>query len=356
MSTSPLGRVVLASAILSVSAFGSHATASAQGADAWSFVITPQVWLSHIAKNGFAAAPDSTAQGGFLVTTTDGTIVTDAFRSESSSKNDINPQGGIQVAAQHGRLSLAGAFQYVNFDSRNDITYVHPQGIPLTVDGTNFVDSGQRWAVEKLDTTRIDVDLSGSYFFPDVVKDWLDLSAGAGFKFIYASASREFSNLSAPANFLTNSPVVSPPGLYTICFNNPCTDVTFKRKVHEDSYLYGATFPMSATLHLTRDAKWLLPFSISPLIGAEIRNDRNVVYREDLPSNVNQIVGPESFRVVRLDGTTFAYGVTADATVRWIINDTISAYAGMRVQYIHGHDKYLAYGPLLGMSFRFGGK
>ena len=62
-----------------------------------------------------------------------------------------------------------------------------------------------------------------------------------------------------------------------------------------------------------------------------------------------------SFKVNRQDGTKFAYGVTSDMTVRWLINETFSAYAGMRVQYINAHDKYLAYGPLVGMSVRFGG-
>jgi hypothetical protein len=33
-----------------------------------------------------------------------------------------------------------------------------------------------------------------------------------------------------------------------------------------------------------------------------------------------------------------------------------SAYAGMRVQYFNGHDTYLAYGPVVGMSVRLGGK
>jgi hypothetical protein len=65
---------------------------------------------------------------------------------------------------------------------------------------------------------------------------------------------------------------------------------------------------------------------------------------------------PLPLRINRQDGTTFAYGVTADAVVRWILNDAVSAYAGMRVQYINGHDEYLAYGPLVGMSVRFGGK
>jgi hypothetical protein len=61
-------------------------------------------------------------------------------------------------------------------------------------------------------------------------------------------------------------------------------------------------------------------------------------------------------RVNRLDGTTLAYGVTADATLRWILSDTLSVYGGMRVQYIKGHEQFLAYGPLIGMSVRFGGR
>jgi hypothetical protein len=290
----------------------------------------------------------------FVLTNT-GDFVTNAFPSESSPKNALNPQWGIQLAAQKGRITLAGAFQYVNFDTSNDITYFHPQNLPFSLIGPN---SGERWARELVDTTRMDVDVSASYFFPDVVKNWLDVSAGVGFKFIYASADRSFYNLSAFASFLDND--VSPPGLYTICVSDQCNanNITFKKTVKEKSYLYAATFPMSAIVHLTNDAKWLLPFSVTPLLGAEIRNDENVVYSFDLPQNASQtfVNGVPTFNVKRLDGTTFAYGVTADATVRWIINEMLSAYAGMRVQYINGHDTYLAYGPLLGMSFRFGGK
>lgn len=199
----------------------------------------------------------------------------------------------------------------------------------------------------------MDVDLSASYFFPDVVTDWLDAALGAGFKFIYADATRNFADMSQVAAALN----FASPGLYTICYRNPCNSANIRTsdRVTETSYLYLATFPMNASFHLTRDARWLLPLSVTPMIGAEVRDDKNVAYSVNLPSNTSQLpTNPPT--VNRLDGTAFAYGVTADATVRWIINETVSAYAGMRVQYIKGHNEYLAYGPLFGMSVRFGAK
>jgi hypothetical protein len=335
-----------------------HAPAWAQ--DGWSFVVTPQVWLSHIAKNGFAANPDATAgSGGILILTSTGDFVKDAFQTDSSPKNDINPQWGLQVAAQKGRLTLAGAFQYVDFTTNNDIKYVHPEGGPLCagipVEGgiscfTEPLPSGGRYAVEVVDTTRFDVDVAASYFFPDVVKDRIDASLGVGLKYIYASASRTFARLSDTANFLQN--FTEPPGLYTICPSDLCDPADFKQKVKSTSHVYGMTLPMNATVRLTND--WLLPISVSPFLGAETRDDKDVAYSFKLPQNVSQFTPPPV--VDRLDGTTFAYGVTAEAGIRWILTEALSAYAGMRVQYIHGHETFLAYGPILAMSFRFGGK
>lgn len=347
-------------AVLALAALVAPAGASAQGSDGWSFVVTPQVWLSHIAKNGFAAAPDTAIVGGVFVLDAKGNFATNAFPSEQSPRDTINPQWGLQLGAQKGRLTLAGAFQYVEFTTHNDITFNSPQNQPLClsevfgVPGLPCSESGQRWAKELVDTTRLDIDVAASYFFPALLGDRIDASVGAGFKFIYASAERRYSQHSPAADFLDNSPLLQPPGLYTICRESPCGNdtVTFKRRVREKSYLYGVTFPLNATTHLTRDGRWLLPFSIAPLIGAEYRDDRDVVYRFNLPSAPTQLQGPPE--VKRLDGTTFAYGVTADLSLRWIITETLSAYAGMRVQYIKGHDTYLAYGPLLGMSFRFG--
>jgi hypothetical protein len=330
--------------------------AFAQSSDSWSFILTPQVFISHIPKNGFAAPPKDTAlSGGFFSLLADNnTFATDFLQSTSSPQNTFNPQYGIQLAAQNGRLTLSGAFQYVDFKTINDVTYVNPQN-PFCV-GPECINSGDRWTKEAVATTRIDVELSASYFFPAVVENWLDFSAGGGFKFIYASSSREPFDLSSPANILQNE--LSPPGLYTICHDDHCVDPGFKQRVHQDSYLYGVTFPMSAFVHLTNDARWLLRVGASPLLGAEVRDDRNVVYSLGLPATITELAAcaPSCVNVNRQDGTKFAYGVTGDVTVNWQITDWMAAYGGVRVQYIHAHDTFLAYGPLVGMSFRFGGQ
>jgi len=327
----------------------------AQAGDGWSFVMTPQVWVSHIAKNGFAAAPVSNVQGGLFVVNPDGSILQNPFPSESSPNESVDPQWGLQIAAQKGRWTFAAGFQYVTFETRNDLTYVNPQGVPLCIfnvftNQNSCVNSGQRWDQEFVDTTRMDVDLSVSYFFPDVVRNRLDASVGGGFKFIYASASRQFENLSQTAAIVNGL----GPGLYTICGQDNCSDVGTRDRVKEFSQIYGLTIPLNVTTHLTSDSKWLLPLSVTPLIGFEHRNDRNIVYDLTLPADV--FVDPFTVKVNRQDGTKFAYGFTGDLSVRYIITDAISAYAGFRVQYIHGFDKYLAYGPLFGMSARFGGK
>jgi hypothetical protein len=337
---------------------------SAQKEDSWSFVLTPQAWVSHIALNGFAASPNSSLEGHFIIREGNN-ILQQPFPSTSSPNETLDPQWGIQIAAQKGRWTFAAGFQYVTFETRNDLTYVSPNGLPLCVPaigaasrtcGSNAAiqNSGAPWAQEFINTTRMDIDLSASYFFPDLVKDRLDASAGGGFKFIYASASRQFANLSPAAAALSslNGSVFGQPGLYTICTKDDCSDIGARDRVKEISQIYGATIPMNLTTHLTRDSKWLLPFSLTPLIGAEHRNDRNIVYSATLPPTLPAF----PIQVNREDGWKFAYGVTGDLSVRYIINDMFSAYAGFRVQYIHGFDKYLAYGPLFGVSTRFGGQ
>lgn len=363
---STIGRVALGVLVtLAVWTLPAQRPAWAQDNDEWSFVLTPQVWLSHIAKNGFSSPPNGGLIGGFVINTSNFEFVSSPFPAESKSKNEINPQFGIQFAAQKGRLTLAGAFQFVDFSTYNDITFVHPEGIticfppppgPGLPPGNECVSSGQKWAREIVDTTRIDIDLAASYFFPHVVPDRLHASLGAGFKFIYASATRRHAQLSPAAAFMENSPhgILGTTGIYTTC-GDPCNSpFTFRNEVKQKSYVYGLTIPMNVTTQLTRDASWLLPLSVSPMIGGETRDDYNVVYSQNLPPDVRRFRFP--LDVNRLDGTTFAYGVTADASVRWIISESLSAYAGFRVQYIKGHEQYLAYGPLLGMSYRFGAR
>jgi hypothetical protein len=343
---------------LATCAIASPAPAGAQ--DGWSFVITPQVWMSHIAKNGFAAAPNNATVGQFTLVDPQTLAIPSPAFSSTSSNEAINPQWGIQAAAQKGRLTLAGAFQYVNFQTRNDLRYTGPS---LCFDpDTCLINTGQQWAQEQVKTTRMDVDFSASYFFPDVVRNWLDGSLGGGLKFIYATSLRQFGNLSpgAQAADQVNQVVQPGGGLYTICQSDDCSDIVSRRNVNEDSQIYAGTFPMNATLRLSKDARWLLPFSLTPMLGAEHRNDRNVVYSINLPTTAsvdqdgNLVVSP--VHVNRQVGWKFAWGFTSDLTIRWLITDAVSAYAGMRVQYIQGFDKYLGYGPLVGMSVRFGGK
>jgi hypothetical protein len=333
--------------------------AQAQAGDSWSFVITPQVWLSHIAKNGFASPPEDNGFGGFLILDPGTGQIFNPLTASTSSSDAINPQWGIQFAAQKGRLTLAGAFQYVNFQTQNDLRWVAPSvdicfppGFPECQ-----IQTGQQYAQEQVKTTRMDVDFSASYFFPDVVRNRLDASLGGGLKFVYATSFRQYRNLSPFAdtlNFFVQALGLGT-GLYTVCSADDCIDGVTRGSVNEDSQIYGATFPMNATLHLTNDARWLLPFSITPLLGVEHRNDHDVVYSISLPANIDQL-SPDTIHVNRLDGWKFAWGFTSDLMVRWIITDAVSAYAGMRVQYIQGFNKYLGYGPLIGMSVRFGGK
>jgi hypothetical protein len=341
----------LALAVVLFCGFTFQHQAWAQGGDSWSFLLTPQVWVSHISQNGFASAPNPSLAGGLLFFDSNGNILQNPFKTTSSPNEPLDPQWGLQLAAQKGRWTFAAGFQYVTFETLNNLTYNNPTPLCLS----SCINSGQRWAQEFVDTTRMDIDLSASYFFPDLVTNRLDGSLGGGFKFIYTSASRQFANLSTTANEASfiNTIVSSQSGLYTICTQSDCSDAGARDRVKELSQIYGATFPMNVTTHLTRDSKWLLPFSIIPLIGAEHRNDRDIVYSITLPSNIDQLASqPPS--VNRLDGWKFAYGVTSDLSVRYVINDMFSAYAGFRVQYIHGFDKYLAWGPLFGVTTRFG--
>jgi hypothetical protein len=305
--------------------------------DDWSFIVTPQVWISHIEKNGFVGG--SPVAAGVLLGASQA-LLDVCCPTKEESVDSANPQWGFQVAAQKGRWTLAGSFQYVTFETRYDVTYA--LDVPCCFGLSHLIRPGERITQEFVNTTRVDIDLAASYLFPDVVKDALDLSVGGGVKIIYASASRNFANLSPFAAEING---LTPNGLYFVCGRDDRSDCTFKDRVKTKTVFYGATIPTSAVFHLTNDARWLLPLSVTPFVGAESRDDQNVVAAFNNDGTVK-----------RLDGTTFAYGGTLDASIRWLINDTVSAYAGVRAQYIKGHEQYLAYGPLFGMSVRFGGK
>lgn len=315
--------------------------ASAQD-DSWSFLFTPQVWFSHVPENGFAAAP--------TVNPIAGAAITSMFTAVASSPTAaLDPQWGGQLAAQRSLWSFAVGVQYVSFGTRNDINATQSFELPLANGSTLSVPQGATIAQEFVNTDRFDLDLAFSRFFRDVIEDRLDLNAGLGFKFIYASASRSFANsISTPTGPL--------PVTYFQCtgttfnFGNPSmnTNCRSRTRVAEDDYLYGVTIPVTFNVHLSEDRRWFAPISISPFFGVENRNDYNVVYQTTPTST------PGVDRIVRLDGATFAVGATADAGVRYMFDSGIAIYGGFRVQFIDGHQQYLAWGPIVNMSVRFG--
>src|SRR5262245_45516881 len=69
--------------------------------DGWSFVLTPQVWLSHISLNGFAAPPASAVtanlQGQTVpITDAEGNPLGNFLSSTSSPNASITPQWGLR--------------------------------------------------------------------------------------------------------------------------------------------------------------------------------------------------------------------------------------------------------------------
>ena len=334
-------------AVLVVGSLTASGSAWAQ-TDGWSFVVTPQLWLTHIEKNGFAG-PISTLGGGVIVNST-GQIVDANPNAGVNSKpiDSIYPQWGVQIAAQKGRLTLAGAFQRVDFETRTDIVSAFPgtylpffcQVFQCT--SKDLIRQGQLLGRERLTSERMDVDLAVSYSFPDIVPKALDLSVGLGVKAIYAEATRRLEDLDVSVSFQS----FLFGGAYLECSKDDLSNCRNKQTVHTTDWLYGLTIPTNMTVHL--GDKWLLPVSISPFVGAETRDDHNIVYRF-------KQTGPTTVRVDRLDGTTLAVGVTADVTLRYLVTDALSFYAGGRAQFIKGHEQFLAFGPIVGMSVRFGG-
>jgi hypothetical protein len=328
-----------AAAILVLALF---APARAQD-DGWSIIFTPQVWFSHITNNGFAAPPPPILPGGFGPNPHQFTVT-------SQPANALDPQWGAQLALQKNRWTFGVAAQYVSFETRNDISTngavtqaaIFGVTLPFPLNNINTV-PGQQIVQERVDSDRFDFDLALTYFLPDVAKDVLDVNAGLGFKFIYASATRQFFNGIDPQAGVS----LGEQYLYAQCSNDDLLNCRTVQKVPVDDFYYGATFPLSFSFYPTADKKWIIPFNVSPFLGAETRDDHNVVYAV-------QSGGPTGFTAKRLDGTTFAYGATADVGLRYVFDNGVALYGGFRVQFIEGHEQYLAWGPLLNMSVRFG--
>jgi len=321
--------------------------AAVEEEESWTFVITPQLWVPHIDSGGFAGNSSLTTVENFAANR--GVPFVNFRGINSEAVDAIDLQWGFQLAARRGRWAIGAGYQHTDFETRTDLIYDgrFPLVNPLPA---SRLDPGDRAAQEFVSTDRTDADFAVSYTFPDVVPNRLDLAIGGGLKMIYADSVREYSNLSTLVAAVNASP---PPGLYILCRGDKfCSDgQDLRQRVKSTTWMYGVTIPLTAVVHLSDDAKWLLPLNVAPFIGAETRDDHGVVYE----TNLDALGFPVS--VDRQDGTFFAYGVTADAKLSWALSDSLSAYLGMRVQYMNGDspnsDAYLAYGPLLGISASF---
>ena len=297
----------LAVLLIPATAFSMFPVASTEAQeDKLSFVFTPQLWLSNIPKSGFSP-PAKLSAVPYRFTGDISGLLRDGQTDPTSI---FFPQWGGQFAAQYHQWTLGVAAQYVSYETRTDILATEK------LFETSGIPEGTKINTENIRTDRVDVDLTLTYFIPDVIRDVLDVSAGAGFKWIRASGHR----------LLTG--------------NNQFQALDYQLKngnfVNKASFLdnlYGATIPTTLNFHLTRDSKWLIPVTMTPFLGYE--------------GNSDQVNGWKS---------SFAYGGTFDAGIRYVFDNGVALYGGYRAQVIQGNNLYFAQGPLFNVSVRFGGK
>lgn len=325
--------------------------------DKWSFIFTPQVWFENVRNNGFAASNNAGGSNGGRPTFLQ-IVPSSALDSTGADPTStFFPQWGGQFAAQYGRWTFGVAAQYLSFETSNTFTTTSASfpcspGFPVCIAGTpiSFIPSlqGDKLYTEIINTDRTDVDVTATYFFPDVIKDLLDVTTGLGFKWIRASGHRTISDVNTGvlgANssnpFLSGTPTTyilkscgnlnSFVSTYNKTINAPDGCLT-NRASFLDQY-YGATIPTTLNFHPTRDGKWLLPLTMTPFLGSEGSSD--------------QVLGWQS---------SFAYGGTFDLGVRYVFENGVAVYGGWRGQAIQGINLFFAQGPVFNMSVRFGGK
>jgi hypothetical protein len=328
------GRLALLLLMTSVFLLGLVGPADAQ--EQLRFVFTPQVWLANIPHNGFAAAGGGGSFAGF------GFSVDDLQKDGPDPTSILFPQWGGQFAVQWGRWTFGVAGQYISFEHRTDLRASpdakgifdgRPTGFPADVFslpcGPLTVPCGDIVATEIIRTDRVDIDLTATYFFPDVVAGLLDVNAGAGFKWVRTSGHRQFVD---NESFLALDYCLK--GQDIRAQNTPGNEVcTLVNKASFLDNIYAVTFPTTLNFHLSRDGKWLLPFTATPLVGWQERTD--------------QVFGYSS---------SIAYGGSLDAGIRYVFDNGIALYAGYRGQAIIGINRQVAHGPLFNMSVVFGGK
>jgi hypothetical protein len=321
------------------------ASAEAQD-DTWSFVFTPQVWLENIPKSGFSAA--SNAGGGLFGTPAGRTVFvsvpTTALETTGADpKSTFYPQWGGQFAAQRGPWTFGVGAQYVRFETTQDF-FTTNQTFPCFLGpncGFGPLDQGKRLFTEVINTDRLDVDVTATYRFADVVKDRLDVTTGLGFKWIRASGHRELTNRGNTFGGLSGdlTPLTyflekcgDPAAFFTLLNTNPAR-VPSGCLANRASFLdqhFGLTIPTTLNVHILGSGKLMLPIAAAPFIGYETRTD--------------EVNGAQR---------SLAYGGTFDAGLRYVFDNGVAAYVGYRGQAIQGNDLFFAHGPLFNMSIRF---
>ena len=319
--------------------------ASAQ--ESWRFIFTPQVWFSNIPQNGFAS---SSGGGGGVF----GLLELENLEQRGPDPTSVLfPQWGGQLAAQYGRWTFGLGAQYASFEHKTELfasqgqtLYSKELGFPANTPGGLFagvhipcsssplaaglgLTCGTKVATEVVRTDRIDIDLTATYFFPDVLPRLMDLNTGAGFKWVRASGHRVFVDNDS---FFALDYLIK--GHDFPARNTPANETP--RLLNKASFLdniYAVTIPTTFNFHLTSNGKLLLPFTATPLIGWEERTD--------------QVFGYDS---------SIAYGGTLDLGLRFVFDNGVAVYAGYRGQAIIGIDRYVAHGPLFNMSVPFGGR
>lgn len=327
--------------------------AGVEAQDKWSFVFTPQVWFENVRNNGFAASNNASgfSQSSFLQIVPSTAL--DSTGADPTST--FFPQWGGQFAAQRGPWTFGVAAQYLSFETSNTFsttgaTFPCSPGFPFCIAGTpvsfNPPFRGQTLYTEIINTDRTDVDVTATYFFPDVIKDVLDVTTGLGFKWIRASGHRTISDANTGVLGANFSVFATTPAQYIRknCGNLNSFVSTFNKTLNApdncltnrasflDQY-YGATIPTTLNFHLAQDGKWLLPLTMTPFLGFEGSSD--------------QVLGWQS---------SFAYGGTFDVGVRYVFDNGVAVYGGWRGQAIQGINMFFAQGPVFNMSVRFGGK
>ena len=307
------------------------------------FVFTPQIWFSNIPSNGFAGKTNIGNSPTGVCPSSDqiflnsldlcGTPGTDIVSSNGKPTSLIFPQWGGQLAIQYGQYTLGIAAQFVSMEHTSRIKFSKDAHLNFPFDcgsdaacneeGSGFF-RGAPIADETVRTDRTDVDLTLTYFIPDVIKDVIDVSAGGGLKWIRASGHRTLSDIRLAGS---SDDLLGFPPDYVLKNGSLRNKASFLENV------YAITVPLTVNYHLNQKKTLFLPLTVTPMFGYGERTD--------------EVTGFDN---------AFVKGGTGDVGLRYVFSNGVAIYAGYRGQIIQSIDRYVAHGPMINMSVPFGGK